>query len=114
MQEMIVHVPEFCIFRELILYMLHVSGALRCDDRKKNCLDGCYVNGIKDGKPDEHINELLERDQSGMLTYQSDMLNTCIENMSNANILIWFIVLSVFLLMTTYLCIILFTNFLYM
>lgn len=89
MQEMIVHVPEFCIFRELILYMLHVSGALRCDDRKKNCLDGCYVNGIKDGKPDEHINELLERDQSGMLTYQSDMLNTCtcIENMSNANIL---------------------------
>lgn len=31
----------------------------------KNCLEGCYVNGNKDGKPDEHINQLLERDQSG-------------------------------------------------
>lgn len=45
--------------------MLHVSGASRCNDQMKNCLEGCYVNGNKDGKPDEHINQLLERDQSG-------------------------------------------------
>lgn len=45
--------------------MLHVSGALRCNNQMKNCLEGCYVNGNKDGKPDEHINQLLERDQSG-------------------------------------------------
>lgn len=62
--------------KELILYMLHVSGASRCNDQMKNCFEGCYVNGNKDGKPDEHINQLLERDQSGLL---DEMLSSMCE-----------------------------------
>ncbi|XP_062589503.1 85/88 kDa calcium-independent phospholipase A2-like [Saccostrea cucullata] len=65
--------------KELILYMLHVSGATRCDANMKNCQNGCFVNGVKNGKPDEHITELLERDQSGLL---DEMLSSVCEPLS--------------------------------
>ena len=60
---------EVIRFRERILYMLHVSGALRCTRQQKNCFDGCFVKGINNGKTDEHISEILDQDESGKPVY---------------------------------------------
>ncbi|XP_061191986.1 85/88 kDa calcium-independent phospholipase A2-like [Saccostrea echinata] len=53
--------------KELILYMLHISGALRCDENMENCEDGCSKSGEENGKVDGNINKLLKSDQSGPL-----------------------------------------------
>ncbi|KAL8601522.1 hypothetical protein ACOMHN_000464 [Nucella lapillus] len=52
--------------RELILYLLHVSGAQRCTTEVKGCLAGCVAEGSHNGVPDKAMSTLLKLDSVAM------------------------------------------------
>lgn len=52
--------------RELILYLLHVSGAQRCTADVKGCLAGCTYEGTHNGVPDKTMSSLMRLDSVAM------------------------------------------------
>ncbi|XP_076459319.1 85/88 kDa calcium-independent phospholipase A2-like [Babylonia areolata] len=52
--------------RELILYLLHVSGAQRCTKEVKGCLAGCVAEGSHNGVPDKAMSTLMKLDSVAM------------------------------------------------
>ena len=56
---------SFVTGRELILYLLHVSGAQRCTAEVKGCLPGCALDGSHNGVPDKAMLTLMKLDSVG-------------------------------------------------
>ena len=52
-------------YRDVILSMLHISGALRCKEDGKGCLKGCVMEGKYDGVPDETMKFMMTVDREG-------------------------------------------------
>lgn len=61
--------------KDVILHMLHVSGAKRCTADIKGCLAGCSVEGRNNGKPDEKSKSLFNLDKMALF---DDMLCTAV------------------------------------
>jgi len=56
----------YCVMsRDVLLHMLHVSGARRCDSEVKGCQAGCSPEGNFNGKPDERSKNLFNLDKMG-------------------------------------------------
>ncbi|KAK7501258.1 hypothetical protein BaRGS_00007383 [Batillaria attramentaria] len=53
--------------RELILYLLHVSGAKRCTSEVKGCVAGCSPEGSHNGVPDKAMSNLMRVDSVALL-----------------------------------------------
>ncbi|PVD38093.1 hypothetical protein C0Q70_00704 [Pomacea canaliculata] len=51
---------------ELILYLLHVSGAERCGSEIKGCTAGCVLEGSHNGIPDKTMSLLMRVDSVAM------------------------------------------------
>ncbi|KAK7112659.1 85/88 kDa calcium-independent phospholipase A2-like [Littorina saxatilis] len=51
---------------ELILYLLHTSGAQRCTTEVKGCLTGCSPEGTHNGVPDKEMTTLMRLDSVAM------------------------------------------------
>ncbi|XP_060578993.1 85/88 kDa calcium-independent phospholipase A2-like isoform X3 [Ruditapes philippinarum] len=61
--------------KDVILHMLHVSGAKRCDSSVKGCMAGCSSEGRFNGKPDERCKSLFNLDKMALF---DDMLCTAV------------------------------------
>ncbi|KAL4239748.1 85/88 kDa calcium-independent phospholipase A2 [Mactra antiquata] len=57
--------------KEIILHMLHVSGAKRCSNNTKGCMVGCSAEGNFNGKPDDKSKPLFVLDKMALF---DDML----------------------------------------
>ncbi|KAL5018205.1 hypothetical protein ScPMuIL_003927 [Solemya velum] len=53
--------------KDIILYILHVSGAKRCGHDVKGCLAGCYAEGTANGTPECKIQSMLDTDREAIL-----------------------------------------------
>ncbi|XP_052770064.1 85/88 kDa calcium-independent phospholipase A2-like isoform X2 [Mya arenaria] len=60
---------------EVILHMLHVSGAKRCSTDTKGCVAGCSMEGTNNGKPEEKSKKLFQLDKMALF---DDMLCTAV------------------------------------
>ncbi|XP_052261782.1 85/88 kDa calcium-independent phospholipase A2-like isoform X1 [Dreissena polymorpha] len=70
--------------KDIILHMLHMSGAKRCKDTCKGCMVGCSPEGTFNGKPDEKSKNLFKLDKTALF---DDMLCTavsCTAKMKNS------------------------------
>ncbi|CAL1540222.1 unnamed protein product [Lymnaea stagnalis] len=56
--------------RDTILYLLHVSGANRCDKSCKGCLAGCVTEGNYNGQPDQTMAALMKLDNVALFDEQ--------------------------------------------
>ncbi|XP_041362867.1 85/88 kDa calcium-independent phospholipase A2-like [Gigantopelta aegis] len=63
--------------RDLILYLLHISGAKRCRKDVKGCMDGCVAEGTHNGSPDKEMKRLLRMDSVAMLDELLSASVTC-------------------------------------
>lgn len=61
--------------KDIILHMLHVSGAKRCSSSIKGCMAGCSAEGKFNGKPDEKNKPLFQLDKMALF---DDMLCTAV------------------------------------
>ncbi|KAH9489716.1 85/88 kDa calcium-independent phospholipase A2 [Bulinus truncatus] len=56
--------------KDTILFLLHVSGALRCDTTCKGCLAGCVAEGHYNGQPDQTMSALMKLDSVALFDEQ--------------------------------------------
>ncbi|XP_059178453.1 85/88 kDa calcium-independent phospholipase A2-like [Physella acuta] len=56
--------------KETILYLLHVSGANRCDTSCKGCFAGCVAEGNYNGQPDQTMSALMKLDNVALFDEQ--------------------------------------------
>ncbi|XP_055875593.1 85/88 kDa calcium-independent phospholipase A2-like isoform X2 [Biomphalaria glabrata] len=56
--------------KDTILFLLHVSGAVRCDKTVKGCLPGCVVEGHYNGQPDQTMAALMKLDNVALFDEQ--------------------------------------------
>ncbi|CAG5128672.1 unnamed protein product, partial [Candidula unifasciata] len=64
--------------RDTILYLLHISGAQRCDRFQKNCQVGCVADGTYNGVPDKTMSALMKLDSVALSDEQ--MMATVVQS----------------------------------
>ncbi|XP_033738076.1 85/88 kDa calcium-independent phospholipase A2-like [Pecten maximus] len=53
--------------KDIIIFILHVSGARRCSAEVKGCQKGCFCEGTYAGTPDETMKNMMDADKTAIL-----------------------------------------------